>query len=173
MQIIISDGCYLKSLRDASLCGALTCLPYKVAIPDVVFEDRDTELCEVDKKCLLNGGIEILELPGNDVLKVSSLSREHPSLTVNSSFAFILARKNPESLLLTDDSYLLKIARTIPISTRSILWLLNEIHQLSLVSSFHLCEALHLLQKNFAFNLSPHEVRALEKKFYSNRNISH
>lgn len=164
MQIIISDGCYLRSLQEAALGKFLTCLPYKVAVPDVVFADSDTGLCEADKGSLLKGGVEVLELPGDDVLKAVLLRRRHPCLTVNHSFAFVLAENNPESLLLTDNKALLTLAEDCSISTKGILWLLREMYQLELVSDLHLREVLPILQNGPVFNLSQDEVRSFEKR---------
>lgn len=164
MEIIISDGCYIKSLQEVSLCGALIDLPYKIAVPDIVFEDMEGKLSNTEKSEIKTAVTEIIGLSGDEMAKVISLRREYPFMTVNASFSIVAASRRTESILLTDEQHLASMAEKISVHSENFLWLLREIHELGFVSAQRLIEAICILRGSSTLKLSQQGLSLFEKQ---------
>ena len=70
MRIIVSDSSCLIDLKKASLLGVFLSLPYEILIPNTLFEDELLSFTAADKRILLQGGLQVVDLPGQqDVYK--------------------------------------------------------------------------------------------------------
>lgn len=110
MQIIVSDTSCLINLRKASFLEAFLKLSFEIVIPDTLFEEELVRFSAEEKAVLLAGGIKVLELPGDGVLRAQSLEQQFPALSIHDCFAFFLAERNPDCILLTGDGLLRKVA---------------------------------------------------------------
>jgi hypothetical protein len=92
MRIVVSDSSCLIDLRKVSLLDALLKLPCEFLIPDTLFEDELLKFTTAQKKALVRGGLKVIDLPGERVLRAQAIIRQSPRLSVNDGFAFALAR---------------------------------------------------------------------------------
>ncbi|MFO5440547.1 MAG: hypothetical protein ACLBM4_18255 [Dolichospermum sp.] len=93
MQIILSDTSSLIDLRKASLLGAFVQLNYDLVIPDVLFEEELVQFSQSEKE-LIEKTFRIVSLPGEKVLRVQSVNRDYPALSLNDCFAFVVAEQS-------------------------------------------------------------------------------
>lgn len=113
MRIVVSDSSCLIDLRKASLLDALVRLPYELLIPNTLFEDELLKFTAAQKRALLHGGLQVIDLPGDRVTRAVEVSREVPRLSIHDGFAFSLAEQHEGCVLLT------RSCPSRPYSTRS------------------------------------------------------
>jgi hypothetical protein len=103
MRIIVSDSICLIDLRKASLLDVFLQLPYEILIPNTLFEDELIKFTVEQKEALVRGGLQIVDLPGDGVLRAQKVVGALPHLSIHDGFAFALAEQNPGCILLTGD----------------------------------------------------------------------
>jgi predicted nucleic acid-binding protein len=165
MRIIVSDSSCLIDLRKVSLLDAFLKLPYEILIPNTLFEEELLRFTEAHKRALLRGGLKVIDLPGERVLRAQQVVRAAPQLSVHDGFAFALAETHPGCILLTGDGYLRKLASTNKIEVHGFLWVVDEIHQKQLSTAKILCAALRLLAGDPAVRLPRRELAAYVKRY--------
>lgn len=79
-------------------------LPCEFLISNTLFEDELLRLTAAQKKALIRGGLKVIDLPGERVLRAQTVMRKVPRLSVHDGFAFALAESRPGCILLTGDS---------------------------------------------------------------------
>jgi hypothetical protein len=62
MRIIVSDSSCLIDLKKASLLGVFLSLPYEILIPNTLFEDELLSFTAGEKRMLLQGGLQVVDL---------------------------------------------------------------------------------------------------------------
>ena len=169
MRIVVSDSSCLIDLRKVSLLDAFLTLPYEILIPNTLFEEELLKFTEAQKQTLLRGGLKVIDLPGERVLRAQQVVRAAPQLSVHDGFAFALAKSHPGCILLTGDGYLRTLAATHKIEVHGFLWVVDEIHQNRLSTAKILCAALRLLAGDPAVRLPRRELAAYLKRYESLR----
>src|SRR6266699_6794290 len=111
MRIVVSDSSCLIDLRN-SLLDAFLKLPYEILIPNTLFEEELLKFTETQKRAMLRGGLKVIDLPGERVLRAQQVIRAAPQLSAHDGFAFALAETHPGCILLTGDGYLPRLAAT-------------------------------------------------------------
>ena len=109
MRTIISDTSCLIDLRKAALLEAFVQIPYDLVILDVMFEQELVQFSNAERK-LIEEKLRIVSLPGEGVVRVQSVSRDYPALTLNDCFAFVFAEQTPDCILMTGDRNLRNLA---------------------------------------------------------------
>jgi predicted nucleic acid-binding protein len=139
MRIIVSDTSCLIDLRKASLLDALLKLPYEILIPNTLFEDELLKFTSAQKKSLVRGGLQVIDLPGERVLRAQQIVRGAPQLSIHDGFAFSLAESHADCILLTGDGSLRTLAAAHDVEVHGVLWVVDEIHanKLSAGASHH------------------------------------
>ncbi len=165
MRIVVSDSSCLIDLRKASLLGAFLQLPYEILIPNTLFEEELLKFTETQKRTMLRGGLKVVDLPGERVVRAREIVRAAPQLSAHDGFAFALAESHPGCILLTGDGYLRKLATSSSIQVHGFLWLIDEIHRNRLSTAQILCTALQLLANDPAVRLPQRELAAYVKRF--------
>jgi predicted nucleic acid-binding protein len=165
MRIIVSDSSCLIDLRKVSLLDAFLKLPYEILIPNTLFEEELLKFTEAHKRALLRGGLKVIDLPGERVLRAQQVVRDAPQLSVHDGFAFALAETHTGCILLTGDGYLRKLAESHKIDVHGFLWVIDEIHQKQLSTAKTLCAALRLLAGDPAVRLPRRELAAYVKRY--------
>lgn len=122
MRIVVSDSSCLIDLRKVSLLDALLRLPFEFLIPDTLFEDELLKFTAAQKKALLRGGLKVIDLPGERVLRAQAVIRQAPRLSVNDGFAFALAESLADCILLTGDGELRELAARHRMEVHGVLW---------------------------------------------------
>lgn len=167
MRIVVSDSSCIIDLRKVSLLDVFLSLPYEIIIPNTLFEEELLKFTEAQKQALIKGGLKVIDLPGERVLRAQQVIRSAPRLSVNDGFAFALAEGHPGSILLTGDGCLRDLAAAQKIEVHGLLWVLDEIHQDKLSTADVLCAALRLLADDPAVRLPRGDLTALIKRIQS------
>jgi rRNA-processing protein FCF1 len=165
MRIIISDTSCLIDLRKASLLEAFMNLPYDIMIPDTLFEEELLNFSEAEKKLLLEGGLAVIELPSEGVLRAQEIEAGFPALSIHDCFAFTLAERNPGCILLTGDKSLKNIAIDHEIEVHGVLWALDEIKSYGTAPLTALIAALEFFESDETVHLPIRALRSLIKRY--------
>jgi predicted nucleic acid-binding protein len=96
-------------------------LSYQFLIPDILYEE---ELSEKHSK-LLQFGLVKKSMSGKQMLEAYKLKQEYRKLSLNDCLAYLLA-KNENSLLLTGDGELRKLAERLNIAVHGTIWLVEQ-----------------------------------------------
>jgi hypothetical protein len=168
MRIIVSDSSCLIDLRKASLLEAFLGLPYEIVIPDTLFEEELLKFSPAEKTLLLEGGLKVVGLPGEGVLRAQEVASQFSALSIHDCFAFTLAERNPGCILLTGDGLLRSAADGNGIEVHGVLWAIDEMHKASTATTTQIVDALELLESNpLIFRLPIRDLRALIRRYKS------
>jgi predicted nucleic acid-binding protein len=165
MRIVVSDSSCIIDLNKVSLLDVFLRLPYEIVAPDTLFEEDLLHLAEAQKRTLIEGGLKVIDLPGERVLRAQQLLRSAPRLAVRAAFAFALAEIHPSSILLTNDGCLRDLAITHQIEVHGCLWIVDEIHRHRLGAAAELRTALRLLDGDPSVRLPKGELAAIIQRF--------
>ncbi|MYC64765.1 MAG: hypothetical protein F4X12_00335 [Acidobacteriia bacterium] len=132
MRLIVSDSSCLIDLRKASLLEAFLDLPYEVLIPDALFEEELVRFTPAQKDLLLQGGLKVVEVPAESVLRARAIVGDYPQLSIHDAFAFALADSCEDRMLLTGDSGLRALAESYRLEVHGTLWVIDQIHNAGL-----------------------------------------
>jgi predicted nucleic acid-binding protein len=168
MQIIVSDSSCLIDLRKASLLEAFLGLPYEIVIPDTLFEEELLKFSAAEKALLLDGGMKVVGLPGEGVLRAQEVASQFSALSIHDCFALTLAERNPGCILLTGDALLRSVADGNGIEVHGVLWAIEEMHKASTATVAQIVEALQLFESNpVIFRLPLRDLRVFIKRYKS------
>ncbi len=165
MRIVVSDSSCLIDLRKASLLDALVRLPYKLLIPNTLFEDELLRFTVAQKRALLRGGLQVIDLPGDRVMRAIEVSREVPRLSIHDSFAFALAEQHVGSILLSGDGALRSYATSRAIEVRGVLWIIDELHRHQIAPAKDILEALAGFFNDETVRLPKREIVARIRRY--------
>jgi hypothetical protein len=140
-------------------------LPYEILIPNTLFEEELLKFSEAQKRAMLRGGLKVIDLPGERVLRAQKVVRAAPQLSTHDGFAFALAENHPGCVLLTGDGYLRTLAAANKIEVHGLLWVVDQIHQNRLRTAKILCAALRLLAADPAVRLPRRDLTAYLKRY--------
>ena len=125
-------------------------LPYEVLIPDALFEEELVRFTPTQKDLLVRGGLKVVELRAQEVLRARAIVSEHPRLSIHDAFALALVESCEACTLLTGDRGLRALAEGNSLDVHGILWVVDEIHNNGLATTNVLLGVLH------AFADDPH-----------------
>jgi predicted nucleic acid-binding protein len=165
MRIIVSDSSCLIDLRKASLLEVFLRLPYEIIIPDTLFEEELLKFTSSQKAALLEGGIGVVGLPGDGVLRAQQLAGQSPSLSIHDCFAFALAERTRGCILLTGDNKLRSVATEHGIEVHGVLWAIDEMHQAGVIQPVTLLGVLEKFESDPTVRLPLRELRASIKRY--------
>ena len=165
MRIVVSDSSCLIDLRKGSLLEVFLRLPYEFLIPNTLFEEELLKFTDAQKSALLEGGLKVVDLPGERVIRAQQVVQTVPHLSVHDGFAFALAESHPGCVLLSGDGELRKFASEHAVEVHGILWILDELHRCALATSSRLESALNLFASDATVRLPPKEVAACLKRY--------
>jgi predicted nucleic acid-binding protein len=165
MRIVVSDSSCLIDLRKVSLLDALLRLPCEFLIPDTLFEDELLKFTAAQRKALTRGGLKVIDLPGERVLRAQAVIRQAPRLSVHDGFAFALAEGNPGCILLTGDGELRSLAVRHKMEVHGVLWVIDELHRHQIEKAKPLLAALRAFSADPTVRLPRREVVASIKRF--------
>jgi hypothetical protein len=165
MRIVAGDSRCLIDLRKVSLLDALLRLPSEFLIPDTLFEDELLKFAPGQKRSLIRGGLKVIDLPGERVLRAQAVIRRSPRLSVHDGFAFALAESHPGCILLTGDGELRNLATQHKMKVHGVLWVIDEIHRHRIEKAKTLLAALRSFSTDCTVRLPRREVAASIKRF--------
>lgn len=165
LRIVVSDASCLIDLRKVSLLEAFLRLPYECLIPDTLFEEELLKFTAAQKRTLLRGGLNVVELPGEGVLRAREIARESPHLSLHDSFAFALAERNPGCILLTGDGPLRAFAHGRKIEVHGVLWVIDELHVHKVSTTTALRAAVRAMASDPSVRLPAPELASYLKRY--------
>ncbi len=168
LQVVISDSSCLIDLRKTSLLDVFLRLPYELLIPNTLFEDELLKFTPAQKKVLVRGGLNVVDLPGESVLRARKIAREMPRLSIHDAFAFALAQSYPACILLTGDGGLRALANEHKMEVHGMLWVIDELHRHVICTAETLLHALQLLADDPTVRLPQRELAAYIKRYVDN-----
>ena len=155
MDLLVYDTSVLVDLERGNLLNEAFRLPYRLVVPDLLYE---RELRNHGGDELLALGLEVAELTAVQVENAHSCRRERPALSLPDVFALALARAR-EGTLLTGDSRLRSIGTQKGVLCRGLLWLLDEM-LLNGISAESLHTGLQMIEMHPRCRLPKREVNA-------------
>jgi predicted nucleic acid-binding protein len=165
MRIVVSDSSCLIDLRKASLLDVFLRLPYELLIPNTLFEEELLKFTAAQKNALVRGGLKVIDLPGDRVLRAQQVVRKVPTISVHDGFAFALAESHPGSILLSGDGELRKLATEHEMEVHGVLWVIDELHHCKLTTGVTLRSALNLFSSDATVRLPRRELAAYIKRY--------
>jgi len=165
MRIVVSDSSCLIDLRKVSLLDTFLRLPYEFLIPNTLFEEELLKFTAAQETSLIHGGLKVMDLPGERVLRAQEVLRKIPQLSVHDGFAFALAESYPGCILLTGDSKLRTLATQHAMEVHGVLWVLDEIYRIRLTSAATLLAALRIFAADPTVRLPRRELGVYIKRY--------
>jgi predicted nucleic acid-binding protein len=165
MRIVISDTSCLIDLRKVSMLDTFLRLPYEFLIPNTLFEEELLKFTAAQKRALIRGGLKVVDLPGERVLRARAIVRALPQLSVHDGFAFALAESHSGCILLSGDEVLRILATRHSIEVHGVLWLLDEVYRYRLASAPSILTILRTFSEDVTVRLPRRELTAYFKKY--------
>jgi len=142
--LLITDTNIWIDLDHGRLLDDVFKLPYRICAPDFARE----EIKSVNVNLLIQKGLVFQSLEGDLVAELFSLSRNNRRLAIADLAAYLLAKEH-RATLVTGDSRLVKISMQDGIDVHGLLWLMDEIVRLTIISPSRAAEALkEILNQN-------------------------
>ena len=138
MRVLVSDTSVLVDLERGSLLEASFRLPFQFAVPDLLYE---RELKNYGGDELIRLGLAVEELDGDGVQRALAYRQQAPALSLPDCFALALAQTR-SWILLSGDGALRQFAANEAVECHGVLWLLDEMHDASVVSVRELYDGL-------------------------------
>ena len=164
MRIIVSDSSCLIDIRKASLLDAFLKLPYEILIPNTLFEDELIKFT-IAQKSAMRRSLQVVDLPGEQVLRAQQVIGQVPALSVHDGLAFALAEENAGCTLLTADGALRVFAGGHGIEVHGTLWVLDEMYSNNLAGTGALLAALKLLRDDPTIRLPLRELTSTIRRY--------
>lgn len=144
MRPVISDTNCVIHLEKSGLLEAVLALPYRFVMPEPLFHDEwlgwnRRGMPESSWRLL---GLEVCGLSSAQVEQAARLQNRHLALSHNDCLALVLAESLKDSILMTGDQELRRIASGRDIEIRGALWALDEVGKRRIVPLAHLHRAL-------------------------------
>ena len=165
MRLIVSDSSCLIDLRKASLLEAFLDLPYEILIPNTLFEEELVRFTPAQKDLLVQGGLQVMDLPGERVLRAQAIARDLPHLSVHDGFAFALAESCEDGILLTGDGGLRTLAVNSGMDVHGVLWVIDEIHTHGLASAEDLLAVLRAFADDASVRVPTRDLAAQIRRY--------
>ena len=142
-------------------------LPYEFLIPNTLFEEELLKFTPAQKKALIRGGLKVVDLPGERVLRAQEIIREVPRLSVHDGFAFALAESQADCILLSGDERLRSLAEKHAIEVHGVLWVLDQLHANHLTPTAAVLAVLRAFMDDTTVRLPRRELGAYVRRYES------
>ena len=163
MRVIVSDTSCLIDLRKADLLEAFIRTPYEKIIPDILYDQEIVKFTKKQRRTI-ERGMNICSLPGTGVERAIEVAGQNPALTIHDCFALVLAESTNDSILLTGDNTLRRVASGAGLEVHGMLWVLEEIRQAKHATKT-LIKTLELFRDDSTIHLPPQEINKLLSKY--------
>ena len=154
MRVLVSDTSVLVDLERGGLRNACFRLPFRFAVPDVLYE---RELEPYGGKELIRLGLAIEELDADGIALALAYRQRSRVLSLPDCFALVHARTRPWTLL-SGDRTLRRLATNESVECHGLLWLLDRMHDTGGVSTQGLYDGLTAISRHPRCRLPKAEV---------------
>lgn len=155
MRVLVSDTSVLVDLERGGLQKACFRLPFRFAVPDLLYE-RELELYGGEE--LVRLGLTVEDLDSAGVVRALTYRRRARGLSLPDCFALALAHTQ-SWILLSGDGALRRLAAQEAVECHGLLWLLDRMHDAAVVSSQELSDGLTAISRHPRCRLPKAEVR--------------
>lgn len=138
---------------------------HEFLIPNTLFEEELLKFTNAQKQVLLDGGLRIIDLPGERVVRAQQVVRAVPHLSVHDGFAFALAESCSGCILLSGDGELRKLASQNSIEVHGVLWVLDEIYRCKLAAGQRIVSVLTCFLNDASVRLPKKDIAAYIKRY--------
>jgi hypothetical protein len=156
MTVLVSDTSVIIDLERAQLIEEMFVLPHVFAVPDLLYE---RELAQFGGQALIDRGLRIEELSGEEVVIATKTRREAAGLSVVDAFALALAQARRWELL-AGDGLLRKVAGKQGVTCRGVLWIFDQLHESAALPIEKLAGCLETLAAHPRCRLPSREIAA-------------
>ena len=125
--VVINDASCLIDLRKGRLLHVMLQLPFRFVVPYPVRHTEILEFTGQEWQLLDDGGLETLDLPPNRVSEAFDVKRTTPRLSANDCFCMVATRCYENSVLLTGDNLLRRVASSEGLEVHGVLWIIDEL----------------------------------------------
>ena len=143
MQLLISDSNILIDMEVSQLTKQMFDLPYTFAIPDILYYEE----LEEEHSCLLDYGMEVLELSSKTIKDMEIMVPKYPKASRNDLFALALA-KQEICPLVTGDNALRKACEKENIELYGTIWIIDQLIQHGIIDKMAAKTAYMKMKKN-------------------------
>ena len=126
MDLLVSDTSVLVDLERGNLLREAFQLPYRLVVPDLLYE---RELREHGGDELLALGLVVVEVTSAQVADALDYRRDKPALSLPDVYALAVAATRGGTLI-TGDRRLRSLAMETGVPCHGLLWLLDEMHRI-------------------------------------------
>ena len=155
MHVLVSDTSVLIDLEQGSLLEASFHLPFRFAVPDLLYE-RELKDWRGDELTQL--GLVVEELDGNGVSRALAYRQQAQALSLPDCFALALAQTR-SWILLSGDRALRRLAEKEGVECHGVLWLLDQMHATATTSVRELYDGLTRISEHPRCRLPKPEIR--------------
>ena len=126
---MVGDTSVLIDLERGSLLEQSFSLPFRFKVPDLLYRNELGNRREGPEfgEHLLQLGLEVVELNGDETSRAEFIERENWSLSLPDSFALALSAGRKWTLL-TGIAVLRGLAQCLGVTCHGVLWVLDQIH---------------------------------------------
>ena len=155
LRVLVSDTSVLIDLERGGLLTAGFRLPYRLAVPDLLYR---RELQNWNGEELMRLGLSVEELDGSGVGSALAYRRQAPTLSLPDCFALALAQTR-SWILLSGDKDLRQLAAREAVECHGVLWLLDEMYTAGAAAKRDLHDGLRALAAHPRCRLPQTEIR--------------
>ncbi|EAQ96910.1 hypothetical protein KT71_11434 [Congregibacter litoralis KT71] len=170
MRIIVSDSSCLIDLHKARLHLDVLTLPFTFVVPQPLYDRELLSIPPREREMMVARGMQVQRLTGEETQRAQDYANRFLPLAVYDCFALVLAEVNDNSMLLTGDGNLRKVAEGHDVETHGVLWAVDQMEAHTEISVRVLLDALQLYEKDPMVWLPAAELRrrikALERRLY-------
>lgn len=128
-RVIVNDASCLIDLRKGRLLHVLCALSYEFIVPLPVRVSELLDFTPQEWALLDSSGMATYDLPPDLVGQAFDIKKQHGRLSANDCFCLVTALAHADSILLTGDRLLRRVAEDSGITAHGVLWLVDQLMQ--------------------------------------------
>ncbi|MFB3784852.1 MAG: type II toxin-antitoxin system VapC family toxin [bacterium] len=133
-------------------------LPYRFIVPYPIRHSELLDFTDREWRLLDDGGMETFDLAPNRTAEAFEVKLAHPGLSANDCFCLIATRHYSQSILLTGDALLRKVAIQNSLRVHGVLWIIDQLKTEKICEDKLLISALKLWQADPSVFLPNDEI---------------
>lgn len=127
IRVVVNDASCLIDLRKGQLLHVLPQLPHRFIVPLPIRREELLDFTPQEWRILEDGGMETYDLPGEQMAEAMALKREVSGLSANDCIALVTTIHQQNSVLLTGDGQLRKVAPQRGVRVHGVLWVIDQL----------------------------------------------
>jgi len=141
-RVVVNDASCLIDLRKVGLVRAMLRLPYHFTVALPIRENELLDFEPDEWRQLEDAGLEVVDLTSEQVGRAFEHRARYATLSAEDCFSLTLAEDPAGPILLTGDAALRRVAEGLSVEVHGVLWVVDELHRLSVKAPAELCRCL-------------------------------